>query len=219
MSWFLWAAFISLCLAHNSPLAIKSPEVYRQSELVAATKKVPILEGRASVDVDDDKPPLLANATISELERARAIVNAAIQQVAVHNKARLDNPTRNKYTLNPNTKISKREDGPPLFNVTDEIAAAAALVAEADAYADLKNGTLRRGIDKRAGTYWMGSIARMGSWPFGGDSTYVVRVDDVISVWNALTKLFKVFRDVTKYGAVGDGVHVSFTDTNACDAI
>jgi hypothetical protein len=157
---------------------------------------------------DNDKPPLLANATQTDIETARALVKTALQQVANHNKARLDKPLRNNYQLKPGTKTTKmhrRDDeagyGPPLYNITDEIAAAAALIAEVDTYEDAKSsGTLRRRwgrmVEKRnrASKFWLGNTKHVGSWPFGNNGDG-----------------FVVFRDVTdpKYGAKGDGVTVS----------
>lgn len=161
-----------------------------------------------------EKPPLLANSTNNDIQKARELVKAAISKAAQHNKARLDKPQRNSYTLDPksqtglvrkdtvltgNTTIV--EDAPPLFKVTDEIAAAAALLAEAEAYEEVvSNSTLtKRHLErraKRASKWWMGNIAHTsppGGWPFGKNPSD-----------------FRVFRDVTddKYGAKGDGITV-----------
>ncbi|KAF7177443.1 hypothetical protein CNMCM7691_005696 [Aspergillus felis] len=126
------------------------------------------------------------------IAKARTLVKDAIAKAAVHNKARLDNPSRNQYKLKPGTKIRNRRDQPPdtqparpLFNVTKEIADAAALLAEYDAAAELNaTGTVKRDyshIDvlhgrqqkgKRAGTWWMGNKEHRGSWPWGKDSSY-----------------------------------------------
>lgn len=73
---------------------------------------------------------------------------------------------------------------------------------EADAYEQLvasgNSSILQRrhldashDLEKRSGSWWMGNMNRMGGWPWGNSSS------------------FKVFRDVTTYGAVGDGVTVS----------
>ncbi|EAQ92534.1 hypothetical protein CHGG_00769 [Chaetomium globosum CBS 148.51] len=91
---------------------------------------------------------------------------------------------------------------PPLLAITEEIAWAAALVTEAEATAlpgGVNSGTTHfnpsnstsRGIKRRApvrGTYWMETIARKGTVPWGDDPTY------------------KVFRNVLDYGATGNGV-------------
>ncbi|KAK3896383.1 pectate lyase superfamily protein-domain-containing protein, partial [Staphylotrichum tortipilum] len=78
---------------------------------------------------------------------------------------------------------------PPLLEITDEIAQAAALVAEADAAAAAA-GNSRRVTRRQAptGTYWMQNIARKGIVPWGDNSTYAV------------------FRNVRDYGATGNGV-------------
>lgn len=54
------------------------------------------------------KPGRLANATTLELDRARAVVAAAIKSVAKDNKARVAKPLCSRCILNPQTKLSKR---------------------------------------------------------------------------------------------------------------
>lgn len=75
------------------------------------------------------------------------------------------------------------------MQITDQIAEAAALVAEADAVAT--SGNVAERAVAAAGTYCMQSLARKGTVPWGNDPEYVV------------------FRSVLDYGAVGDGVTVS----------
>ncbi len=112
---------------------------------------------------------LLASASNSDIEKARAIVEAALEQVAEHNAARLAHPMRNKYTLNPRTSnLGKRdasEDAPPppLFNITSDIRAAAALMAEVDAQD--KAGKISAAADP--GKWWMGNMDHSGGWPWG----------------------------------------------------
>ena len=132
-------------------------------------------------------------------------MNATLAQTAVKNKARLDNPIRNNYNLAPGTKFAKRDNGTegtitPLLPITEEMANAAALIAEADAYAELmQNSTAQKRwledpLEKRATTFWMGALNHSyGTWPWGSNSSY------------------RVFRDVTQppYNAQGDGVTVS----------
>ncbi|WEW59950.1 hypothetical protein PRK78_005432 [Emydomyces testavorans] len=142
-----------------------------------------------------DVPSLLATASRSDVDRARAIVKAAIAQTSAHNKARLEKPARNQYSPYPGSRSqaqfsARGENPPPLFNVTEDIAKAAALVAEADAWAESKNGTVRSAKNQaQAGNFWLGQISHSGGWPFGKNGPD-----------------YKVFRDVTKYGAKGDGV-------------
>lgn len=147
-----------------------------------------------ATDDGDAAPPLLRNATLSDVDAARAIVKAAIAEASKLNKARLDNPTRNQYSpYEPQgpARLRSTEVAPPLLNVTEEMRKAAALVAEADAWEALGNGTQKRHV-KRAGNFWLGSVGHRGKWPFGNNDAD-----------------FEVFRDVTQYGAKGDGVTVS----------
>ncbi|POR35855.1 Exo-beta-1,3-glucanase [Tolypocladium paradoxum] len=181
---------------------------------------------------DLPKPARLAGSTVANVDKAREVVESAIRQAAQRNKERLANPMRNNYVLRPrtNTGSARVAEAPvevesePLFNVTAEIAAAAALVAEADAYDEMTtNSTIRRRyleerskrlearrLNKRnrPSDFWLAKISHHGSWPFGENK------DD-----------FPVFRDVTdpKYGAFGDGVHddteairKAVTDGNMC---
>ncbi|KAI0191651.1 glycoside hydrolase family 55 protein [Astrocystis sublimbata] len=109
---------------------------------------------------DPSITPLLKRASTQALEKARKVVRDAIAESSKRNKARLANP-----------------------RVTTE---AAALVAEADAVT--KAGNVTKRAVAASGTFWMGSIARKGTVPWGDDPDY------------------KVFRNVLDYGAVGDGV-------------
>jgi len=145
-----------------------------------------------------DITSLLTNTSLSDLEKARIIVEKAIAGSSKLNQARLLNPMRNNYGLKPGTftgqskakrHLRAREDGtpvPPLLSITDSIANAAALVAEADA-AGIPGNLTKRAVPAK-GTYWMGSIARKGTVPWGDNATYAV------------------FRNVLDYGTVGNGI-------------
>lgn len=88
------------------------------------------------------------------------------------------------------------EPPPPLLEITPEIAGAAALVAEADALDQMGNPmTTTDGgpVAPRAGTFWMETIARKATVPWGDDPHY------------------KIFRNVKDYGAKEDGVTVRLT--------
>ena len=150
--------------------------------------------------------PLLKDASASDIEKARKIVEDALAKSAELNAARLANPARNSYKLKPGTVVggaaSRRrgimpradavEAPPPLLDITDEIAAAAALVSEADAAESAGNATTHvRRQAAGSGTFWMEHIVRMGTVPWGDDPSY------------------KVFRNVLDYGAKGDGTTVS----------
>jgi hypothetical protein len=137
------------------------------------------------------------------IANARALVKDAIAKAAVHNKPRLDNPSRNQYKLKPGTKIWNCRDqppgmqpAPPLFNVNEEIADAVVLLAEYNAATELNTkGTVKRDYsyidvlhgrqhkEKRAGTWWMGNKEHRGSWPWERDSSYQVFRDVTDSKW------------------------------------
>ncbi|KAK5659440.1 hypothetical protein OQA88_641 [Cercophora sp. LCS_1] len=167
---------------------------------------------QTSTSNSTDGKPLVQKASAADLARARSIVAEAIAASAKLNKARLENPARNRYRLKPGTVIGgetvdkrdarfpRRQDAndtaapPPLLEITDEIARAAALVAEADAVAPEGvnlTSPASSNITRRApvrGTYWMETMDRRGTVPWGDSPTY------------------KVFRNVLDYGATGNGV-------------
>lgn len=198
----LWAAFSLPVLSLSSPAT--GADALTWAHPHGSSNNVGFDLSLRQEPVTSAVPPLLANSTQSDIEKARAIVRYAIAQAAARNKARLENPSRNNYGLNPASTVSRRwqrrDDiephgatvAPPLLNVTDEMRKAAALVAEADAWADTKNGTLLRHKKRAAGSFWLGNLYHGGRWPFGDNPSD-----------------FTVFRDVTKYGAKGDGVTVS----------
>jgi hypothetical protein len=92
--------------------------------------------------------PLVPNvvgrgATPDVVDSARATVASAIAQMRISNKAVVQNPLRNNYVLKPGTTGQKRRQSVPSpMVITPEVAAAAALVTEADAAAKAANGTL-----------------------------------------------------------------------------
>jgi len=111
------------------------------------------------------------NASNSDIEAARRIVKESIAKMTIANKARLAKPHRNNYRLKPGTKTSKRDEDtrPKLLEITDEIAHAAALIAEFETEPSPNTTTA-----KRAGTFWMESLARKGTVPWGNDANYKV---------------------------------------------
>lgn len=173
----------------------------------ASVKNVPeLLDERAATAFNLTDTP--ANVTLTTIQIARAIVADAIKKVSIANKARVENPIGNTYTLKPSSAAKVRRDAPSLFDVTPEIAAACALIAEIDAAAQAANGTLhtdysaiipghKRGVleGRTASNYWMANLQNLGTQPFGNDTTY------------------QVFRNVndTRFagGAKGDGMTVS----------
>ncbi|KAK8080836.1 hypothetical protein PG997_008654 [Apiospora hydei] len=149
--------------------------------------------------VSGTRTPLLKNATSFSLAQARRIVEEAKARSATLNRNRLANPRRNNYGLKPGTnlrgeakqrrsalKALRVASDMPLLSIDDTIAAAAALVAEAEATDFVGNGTrfpanmTRQNHRKRAktGSYWMAQLDRKGT----------------------------IFRNVLDYGAVGDGI-------------
>lgn len=159
-----------------------------------------------------ETPPLLKRADAAAIQRAREIVAKAIAESSRRNAARYENPGRNAYRLKPGTivggaSVQRRQAAtdpattlspspPPLLEITDEIAQAAALVAEADlsnAAAFVPVVPAATNITRRQSlpTFWMEGLSRKGKVPSGNNSTYVV------------------FRNVKSYGATGNGVTVS----------
>ena len=142
------------------PLHEKLPTPLRSPHRRAYVGKTHINQPRAISE--DTRTPLYKRAAPADIQAARDIVRRAKSESSKLNKARLANPLRNKYGLKPGTIISGgrnsnnriatvKENVPPLLVISDEIAAAAALVAEADSIHESKN------ITKRAvkGSYWM----------------------------------------------------------------
>ncbi|KAK3505264.1 pectate lyase superfamily protein-domain-containing protein [Neurospora crassa] len=153
--------------------------------------------------------PLLKRSTAKELQVARTIVKKALADSARLNKARVAHPLRNNYGLKPGTVVggghgpgeqriaSIKQDVEvlPLLDITDEIAAAAALVAEADSVGGWKNVT-KRAATASTGTYWMQGLDRKGT---------IDRPDLQRSSF-LNQEVQAIFRNVLDYGAVGDGI-------------
>jgi hypothetical protein len=162
---------------------------------------------------DTPLPPLLRNATQSDIDNAQGLIDQTIQEMRVRNKARVMHPVRNTYTLKPGTVMSKRDvtsaaaepseldlplngtipgynaPAPTLVNITADIRNAAALLAELEAVNRTSGVTGTPKLKTRAsGSSWMANIERKGTMPLGSDSSY------------------KVFRNVLDYGATGNGV-------------
>ncbi|KAM6513794.1 hypothetical protein FALCPG4_015007 [Fusarium falciforme] len=170
------------------------------------------LESRSSYDElqleEDDQAlnltytPLFSRAVASDLAQARQLVNDALAKSAKLNKARLDNPSRNKYRLRPGTLEEeanvKRSDGElgkddengkasRLLTITDDMVDAAAIVSEADAV-EFARGPTERAVVSRGNSFWMEKLKRKGTVPWADDPDY------------------KVFRNVRDFGAVGNGL-------------
>lgn len=159
-----------------------SPPPTRRSEIIDASEMFTNMS-------DPVITPLVKNATGEDIEKARKIVEDAIGKSSLLNEARLANPLRNKYSLKPDTVIggssSKERRGidqvtdeqslpPPLFQVTDEIAEAAALVSESESVEMVSNDTRRQVKVAASGTFWMEHLDRKGTVPWGDDPSYPV---------------------------------------------
>jgi hypothetical protein len=163
---------------------------------------------RASYDLFDHSHAAQKrqNASQAALEEARKLVLAAQAEAGERNLQRLANPRRNSYSSRNNTSaaLKARQEDIALYTVNTTVAAAAALVAEADASNGMLNmypnvpekymkylnhtSTPTSQFNKRDTYFWMEDIEHNGGMPFGNDKGY------------------SVFRNVKSYGAKGDGV-------------
>lgn len=119
----------------------------------------------------EESRPLIKRATSKDLAAARSLVKQAMAASDKLNRARVANPRRNKYSLSPDTQIGRRDlssNGTiqltdsataPLLVITPEIAAAAALVAEAEVAGNSTVGNstnlTKRAAAASTGTFWM----------------------------------------------------------------
>ncbi|RDA88218.1 hypothetical protein CP532_0368 [Ophiocordyceps camponoti-leonardi (nom. inval.)] len=138
-----------------------------------------------------------------ELIRAREIVEAAILKSAELNKARYEHPIKNYHrpVLKSRQEIEEEiKQVPPILEITKEIAAAAALVSEAEAKmmgTGTETGT--GNFTKRSGTtYWMQQIERKGTVPWGDDPNY------------------KVFRNTDLYEDDTDAINRAVNEPRRC---
>ncbi len=120
------------------------------------------------------------NASAADIETAKAMVSHAIAEMTKLNKARLEHPARTRFQLKPGTKIGDRKRAntdapPPLLKITDDLARAAALVAELNAQQKAGNKSTHT-VEKRGGSFWMGNLDHKGSVPWGDDSSYKVHL-------------------------------------------
>ncbi|KAI1278523.1 exo-1,3-beta-D-glucanase [Xylaria sp. FL0933] len=147
------------------------------------------------------------------LEKARLLVRDAQRESNLRNRERFQNPRSNSYyeKLNPETIGRFRAADMAAITVNQTVAAAAAMVAEADAHhgnytplpslpqevIDLRNNFSdqdpikhRSHVERDTSAFWMEDIEHIGRVPFGGQDN----------------DGYKVFRNVKDYGAVGDGI-------------
>ncbi|KAI0803398.1 exo-1,3-beta-D-glucanase [Xylaria sp. FL0064] len=147
------------------------------------------------------------------LEKARLLVRDAQRESNLRNRERFQNPRSNSYyeKLNPEAVGRFRAADMAAITVNQTVAAAAAMVAEADAHhgnymplpslpqevIDLRNNFSdedlvkhRSHVERDTSAFWMEDIEHIGRVPFGGQDN----------------DGYKVFRNVKDYGAVGDGI-------------
>ncbi|KAH7303636.1 exo-1,3-beta-D-glucanase [Stachybotrys elegans] len=198
----------------NNP-SLDAAEVQRIMASAESAKKA--MTGAESDKRDSAPPPpplpvlprrRAANSTLSE---AKALIRQAQKEADARNRERFDNPRTNIYWshLSPHAALRARAEDAATFVVNETVAAAAAIVAEAEHGHDAPKtypplpanilelqekmiGTEDRhaGLGKRADSgFWMEDIAHQGRVPFGGSAN----------------DGYKVFRNVKDYGAVGDG--------------
>lgn len=81
----------------------------------------------------------------------------------------MDNPARNTYWTGPKGWAEL----PSLFEITPEIVRAATIVSNAEGILapGIANAT---SVEKRAGGFWMETLGRKGTVPWGGDPNYKV---------------------------------------------
>lgn len=127
---------------------------------------------------------LLNVATEESIDEAREVVRNAITQMTKLNKARLDNPVHDIHRLHTGANLTRRNDHgyPPLLQITEEVAHAAALVAEADTASKLATGSAALAT-RAEGTFWMKDIRRQGTVPWGDDAQYKVSIKEKLPIF------------------------------------
>jgi Pectate lyase superfamily protein len=136
--------------------------------------------------------PALENrnvATESEIDDARRLVAAVISEQGKRNAWLMSNPRRNEGHRSFRGVLRNASSWD--FKQNPKVIEAAAIVAEADAKAELASSNLTAQEAQAEPYYWFADAASRdrGKVPFGNDPNYVV------------------FRNVKDYGAVGDGIH------------
>ncbi|KAK8070234.1 LysM domain-containingprotein [Apiospora phragmitis] len=149
------------------------------------------------------------NVSSRDLQDAQRLVDEAVAAQGRYNSWRLDHPKRNTYVSRHSHKAHeirtrKRDNEPAVPRLDSSLLTAAAVLAEHHAHQQQANGTLHKSypkpkklerlpeshnVTKRDSTsYWVADMAHRGNAPMSHDPSY------------------QVFRDITTFGAVGDGV-------------
>ena len=191
--------------------SVKREQTFPKTHLPDHFRRVPFYRRR------------FANSTVggnSTLAAARALIRQAQEEANLRNQERFKNPRVNSYYANfsPEAALRARAAVIAAFTVNETVAAAAAMVAEADAahgepeplpllpeeLTQIQSQFLGRESDregpvaKRATAgFWMEDIGHVGKVPYGGPDN----------------KGYKVFRNVKEYGAVVSTFSSSFVLT------
>ena len=118
------------------------------------------------------------NASSSEIAIAWNIVRTAQNESARLNGIRMENPARNRYWAGRRGWSSP----PPLMEVIPEIARAANLLSDLESSSanDYNTSLQRRSLGlPSAGKFWMETLTRRGTVPWGDDANYKVRISRV----------------------------------------
>ena len=175
-----------------------SPEQIQELQSIASASRAKVTNATLAQPASNVTASVRKHDNTSDITiaSARAVVASAIAQQRIVNKARVENPLRNTYKSRHSSSASTRRaaDSPPLVLPSPNVAAAAALVAEVDAAAEFKNGTLykdyssvlalghrNRGaqnVTKRETTsFWMEGVEHLGTQPLGNDPSYKVSLE------------------------------------------
>lgn len=137
------------------------------------------------------------NISDAQVSEAQKLVDESMSRWVLTYKKYVDNPRRNTYkfsTSRPSSRVQRSSDSPPAVDST--VAAAAALLAELDAAAKSKNGTLYtdyskmefnretmsfgttpRVVKRASSSYWMDLLSgdEHGTSPLAAAAGYKVR--------------------------------------------
>jgi glucan 1,3-beta-glucosidase len=145
------------------------------------------------------------NVSNFEISQAQKILDEAFAQQNKYNTYRLENPRRNTYVSRHSNEAKaskrKRDNEPTAPTLSATVLAAASLIAEVNAAAQLQNGTLHNkypqpqyvktfnaatnitkrefgdagyGEDSHGDPYWVPNVAQTGHAPMGNDNSYMV---------------------------------------------
>jgi hypothetical protein len=126
-------------------------------------------------------PVRQGNFTQQEIHSAQTIVDEALDKLEELNKARLASPSRNQYRPRPDGRPAATAEE-PAFKMTNELAAAAFLVAELDSSSGFTVASANATHEapesraEAAAAFWMQGMKQKGSWPWGTNAgNHVVR--------------------------------------------